>query len=1587
MSYKGEFVHLHNHTEYSLLDGSGRISDVIGRAKELGMSSIAITDHGVMYGCVEFYKAAAEQGIKPIIGCEVYVASKSMLDRQGSGERDAYHLVLLVKNETGYENLMSIVSKASIEGFYYKPRTDHEFLKNHSEGLIALSACLGGEVQSAILDGNRKKAEELALFYKELFKDGFYLELQEHGIEEQREVNRQLIDMSQKLNIPLVATNDCHYVKKEDARAHDILLCIQTGKTINEEKRMRFPTEEFYIKSPEEMYELFKEVPEALSNTAKIAEECNFNYEFHKSKLPKFPLEEGVDAFTYMKELCYSGLRERYDNITQELTDRLEYELGVIKQMGYVDYFLIVWDFIRFARENGIMTGPGRGCFLPNTKILMADGTTKNIQDISAGDTVISAFGNALKVNELFEYDCDEEITCIEACNEKLFLTEDHKVLAVKTKPCQKKDSDTSKLATVCRSTCSVFQKKYCKYPAFIDYNTDWISAKDLSPNDMVLYPRNKSRNEDISFDLLEFASNTEALRYDDDFIWYEIGSNALATTKIKRHIPFDDNLAKIMGYYISEGWAEINEKSRKYRFGFGFNREETDYINEVKALLKECFNIEASIAEHKTRYSTSVTASSKVVAKFLIDLCGKGANNKHIPYDIIEKGMDEYVKTLVSTMFRGDGSYSDIVPDKPNFRIKYTTTSRELVDQLRMLLARHGYWASIKIRRFKSSCNWHEEYGVCISGKQLLHWNDDFSGYTIPVREQKFYRNDGFYLDDSYIYIKIKKVSKEKYKGKVYDLSVPPDVSYVAGSMAVHNSGAGSIVAYTLGITKIDPIKYNLIFERFLNPERVSMPDIDSDFCYERRGEVIDYVVQKYGVDNVSQIVTFGTMAAKACIRDVGRAMNYSYAEVDKIAKMIPFAPNMTINKAIELNPELKGVYEEDERVKALIDVAKALEGLPRHTSTHAAGVVIASQPLVNYVPLQKNEDNIVTQFTMGTLEELGLLKMDFLGLRTLTVIRDAVRMVKENKKTDIDIDHIDYDDKDVYRMIGEGKTVGVFQLESAGMTSFMKELKPDNLEDIIAGISLYRPGPMAEIPRYIQNKKNPELIKYDPPELEHILDVTYGCMVYQEQVMQIVRDLAGYSMGRSDLVRRAMSKKKHKVMEEERKNFVYGIVDENNNVVVPGCIKNGISEESANRIFDSMMDFASYAFNKSHAAAYAVVGFQTAYLMHYYPTEYIAAMLNSNMGNSEKIAFYIRFANSLGIKVLPPDINESFTKFTVKENTIRFGLAAVKNAGFNVLESIIASREEKGKFIDLTDFCSKVDASCINKRVVESLIKAGAFDCFNVYRSKMLAVYEKLLDGINNDRKKNIEGQINLFSGLNSSSHSMEVQYPEIKEFDKKYLLAMEKEMTGLYLSGHPLEEYEETLNRQTNTKISDIVSDGSLEDELVNDNYKAKDGDKVIIGGIITDINRKITKNNDMMAFILVEDLFGTIEVLVFPKTFEKCKGFINMDAPVIVSGRVSIREEEQPKIICDTIEPMVKINSEKIYIQLEEAKLINEVMTEIKPMLLMHKGNTPVYIFAKKERSAFRLARELWISNEEETLLLLKQKFGEINVKVV
>jgi DNA polymerase-3 subunit alpha len=1144
------FVHLHVHSEYSLLDGSCRIKDLIAKTKELNMKAIAITDHGVMYGVIDFYKEAVAQGIKPIIGCEIYVAPRSMQDKEYGIDNENYHLVLLAKDMVGYKNLMKIVTVASIEGFYYKPRVDREFLKEHSEGLIALTACLAGEVPSYILRGEYEKAKEAALFYDSVFGRGnFYLELQDHGILEQQKVNKELIRLSKETGIPLVATNDVHYLEKKDAKAHEVLLCIQTGKTIDDEDRMSFPTDEFYLKSPQEMENLFSCCKEAIENTEKIADMCNVEFEFNKTKLPKYDLPEGVDSYEYLRKLCYEGLYKRYKNPSKEVIERLDYELSVIKQMGYVDYFLIVWDFIKFAKDNGIMTGPGRG-------------------------------------------------------------------------------------------------------------------------------------------------------------------------------------------------------------------------------------------------------------------------------------------------------------------------------------------------------------------------------------------------------------------------------------------SAAGSLVAYTLGITNIDPIKYNLLFERFLNPERVSMPDIDSDFCYERRQEVIDYVVEKYGKDNVAQIITFGTMAARAVIRDVGRALNYPYAEVDVIAKMIPFELGMTIDKALSLNPELKARYENEEKVKQLIDISRSLEGLPRHASTHAAGVVISKEPLVNYVPLQKNEDSIVTQFPMTTLEELGLLKMDFLGLRTLTVIRDTIEMVKKNKGVTIDFDSMEYDDSKVYELISKGETEGVFQLESPGMKQFMTELKPKNLEDIIAGISLYRPGPMDQIPRYLANRNHPESIVYDHPLLKPILDVTYGCMVYQEQVMQIVRDVAGYSLGRSDLVRRAMAKKKMDVMEQERKNFIYGIVDEEGNVIVPGALRNGLDEATANKLFDEMLDFANYAFNKSHAAAYAVIAYQTAYLKRYYPGEFMAALLNSFVDNLDKIAFYVQVCKKMGIKVLPPDINESDSYFTVVEDKIRFGLSAVKNVGLNMTMEIVSERERNGKFKSVIDFFERMQDSQLNKKAVESLIKAGAFSSFGVRRSQLLSVYDKLMENIKRNRNNNLNGQISLFGEV-EQSHGVEFEFPDLEEFSKSRLLSMEKETLGLYISGHPLEEYVDDIPKITNATTLDFKVS---EEEMFQP--KLQDNQEVVIAGVIATKKIKFTKSNNMMAFVTIEDLYGTVEVIVFPTVYEKYSSIIKEDSPVVIRGKVSLKEEEEPKILCDEIKPLSQAIVKKLYLNLQDSTKIEIV----KQILRKNPGNMPV-VLKLNSKKLLVANRDLWVDGSKELIKQLYAVLGEENVKVI
>ena len=1147
------FTHLHVHTEYSLLDGSNKINEYVSRVKELGMKSAAITDHGVMFGCIDFYKAAKAAGIKPILGCEVYVAPGSRFDKEKGKEEDRYyHLVLLAETQEGYQNLIKIVSYGFVDGFYYKPRVDMELLEQYHEGIIALSACLAGEVARNLARGFYEEGKEAALRYEKIFgKGNFFLELQDHGIPEQRQVNHELIRMSRETGIELVATNDVHYTYSSDAEAHDILLCVQTGKSLKDENRMRYEGGQYYVKSEEEMRRLFPYAPEAIENTGKIAERCNVEIEFGVTKLPKFDVPDGYTAWEYLNKLCFEGLDKRYTDNKEELKKRLNYELGVIKDMGYVDYFLIVWDFIRYAREHGIMVGPGRG-------------------------------------------------------------------------------------------------------------------------------------------------------------------------------------------------------------------------------------------------------------------------------------------------------------------------------------------------------------------------------------------------------------------------------------------SAAGSLVSYTLGITKLDPIKYDLLFERFLNPERVSMPDIDVDFCFERRQEVIDYVVEKYGKDQVVQIVTFGTMAARGVIKDVGRVMDVPYVQCDTIAKMIPQELNITIDKAMKANPELKKIYETDETVRKLIDMSRRLEGLPRHTSMHAAGVVISQKPVMEYVPLSRGSDgSLVTQFTMTTLEELGLLKMDFLGLRTLTVIQNAEKLVRRDKGIELDMDKIDYEDKKVYGMLGVGKTEGVFQLESTGMKNFMKELKPGNLEDIIAGLSLYRPGPMDFIPQYIKGKNNPDEIHYDCPELEPILKATYGCIVYQEQVMQIVRSLGGYTLGRSDLVRRAMSKKKASVMEKERQNFVYGNEEEG----VPGCIHRGISEKTANKIYDDMIDFAKYAFNKSHAAAYAVVSYQTAFLKYYYPVEYMAALMTSVIHNPSKVAEYILSSRKMQIEILPPDINFGESEFSADHGAIRYGLSAIKSLGAPMIRAIVEERNENGKYQSLRDFIERMSGRELNKRAIENLIKAGALDQVAGNRRQKLMVYAEIVDAVNQEKKNAMTGQMSLFDLISDEEkEAYEIQMPKVEEYSKEELLSFEKEVLGVYISGHPLEEYEERWRKNITARTVDFQIDEEL------GTSKAGDGEIAVIGGIITNKTVKYTRNNKVMAFLTIEDLVGTVEVVVFPNDYEKNVQKMEEDSKVFIRGKVQGDADKASKLICEKIYSFDDVPKE-LWVQFETKEDYLTEENEFLKLLSGSRGTDRVIIYVRTPKSIKYLGIEKSVKINETLLGKLYEKYGMDNVKVV
>ncbi len=1148
------FVHLHVHTEYSLLDGSNKIQEYVSRVRELGMTAAAITDHGAMYGVIEFYKAATAAGIRPILGCEVYVAPNSRFDREHvSGEDRYYHLVLLAETNEGYGNLIKIVSKGFLDGYYYRPRVDMEVLRRYHKGIIATSACVAGEVSRELLRGDYEKAKAAALKYEECFGTGnFFLELQDHGLPQQKTVNPQLLRLSEETGIELIVTNDVHYTNAEDAEAHDILLCIQTGKKLQDEDRMRYEGGQYFVKSEEEMQALFPYAKQALENTQKIADRCHVEIEFGKTKLPKYDVPDGYTAWEYLNRLCFDGLAQRYPKQqAQELKSRLEYELDVIKTMGYVDYFLIVWDYIHFAKEHGISVGPGRG-------------------------------------------------------------------------------------------------------------------------------------------------------------------------------------------------------------------------------------------------------------------------------------------------------------------------------------------------------------------------------------------------------------------------------------------SAAGSLVAYTTGITNIDPIKYSLIFERFLNPERVSMPDIDVDFCYERRQEVIDYVVKKYGKECVTQIVTFGTLAARGVIRDVGRVMDMPYSFVDSISKNVPSELNITIQKALDMNPDLRKIYEEDEGVKKLIDMSKRLEGLPRHTSTHAAGVVISQKPMDEYVPLSRGVDGMVTtQFTMTTLEELGLLKMDFLGLRTLTVIDSAVRLAEKDTGKKIDIDHIDYNDQKVLDSLGTGRTDGVFQLESSGMKNFVKELKPHSLEDIIAGIALYRPGPMDFIPAYVRGKNMHGQIQYDCPQLEPILAPTYGCIVYQEQVMQIVRDLAGYTWGRSDIVRRAMSKKKGRVMEEERKNFVYG----NEEQGVKGCIANGISEKAANRIFDEMIDFAKYAFNKSHAAAYAVISYQTAYLKYYYPVEFMAAIMTSVMNNINKVSEYIQTSRNMGMEILPPDINEGEGGFSVSGKNIRYGMSAIKSVGHPVIEALMEEREKNGPFKNLEDFITRLSDREMNKRAVENLIKAGAMDTLAGNRRQKMMVYQQIMESISHEKKTSMSGQISLFDLVpEEDKKDYEIRMPDAAEFDKETLLAFEKEVLGVYISGHPLEEYEDKWKKNITAKTTDFL----LDDETGT--AKVQDSQKVTVGGMLVHRTIKYTKNNKTMAFLTLEDLVGTLEIIVFPRDYEKYRSYFEDEARIFAEGRVTIEEEKNGKLILERVYSFDETPKE-LWLQFPDMASYQSQEPRVLEELRAFDGQDDVVVYIADRRVMKRLGPQWRVAAAGPLVQSLRDVFGQNNVKVV
>ncbi len=1522
------FVHLHVHTQYSMLDGAIRLADLIDKTQAYGMNAVAVTDHGAMYGALEFYTKANKAGIKPLVGCEFYISETDHLIHNKSAGHN-FHIVLLAMNETGYRNLMKLASIAQTKGFYYKPRIDRKLLFAHQEGLIALTACLHGEIPWTITHHGLDKAKVKALELQQVFGDRLYFEIQENGIPEQRTVNDGLMELGKDLGIKLVATNDCHYLNREEAYAHEVLLCIQTSKTINDANRFKFSTDELYFKPPEVMAKQFSYYPEALANTLEVADRCNLELEFKDHHFPIFPVPEGESLESLFEQACRDGLEQRLDHLRslqevssdleQQYRERLDMEIGVIQEMGFSGYFLIVADFINWAKSQKIPVGPGRGCVVPDTKVLLADGREVKIQDIEVYDRIITHLGNVLPVQKKMAYDCDEEIVLLDAANETLSLTQDHRVWAVRSQTCTVDSAKTR--SVVCKPTCT----RYCSTKPFHQYRPEWIEAGQLKKNDFLIFPRTVSRNKEIVFDLLNFVEQQPHLISDQNSLSYVIGTNRLPTQKIPRHVAFDENFAKLLGYYIAEGWSRLGE--RRCTVGFGFHQQETAYAEEVQQLLDAVFGLESRIIPHKTRNSQQVIAYSKIAGEFLAALCGEGANHKHIPLQLISHGKDELLKTLIAYLFRGDGHNGAC---NATISIKYSTTSPVLASQLRLLLARFGYWTTL-LRRKKEKENWAVEISVKLAGRQLLQWNEDFPAFPLEQGQQKFYRNDSFYADSRYIYLKIKKISRSPYQGKVYDISVPLDTSYVANSMAIHNSGAGSLAAFCMSITDIDPIPYGLLFERFLNVERVSMPDFDVDFCKERRDEVIDYVRQRYGGDeHVAQIVAYGSMKARAVLRDVGRVLEVPLPVVDKIAKLVPDELKITLKKAIKKEPRLRDAMKQDPAVQKLLTVAQVLEGLSRHKSTHAAGVVVSPKAMVEYLPVcVGSKKEILTQFDMKYTEMTGLIKFDFLGLKTLTVIDRALRLIKQDIGAWIDLSKIPMDDQRTYNLLCAGNSLGVFQLESDGMRELLIKMAPEQFTDLIALVALYRPGPLDSgmVDQFVETKHGRRPPEYPLPQIKPVLEETYGVIVYQEQVMKISNILASYSLGDADILRRAMGKKIPEVMEEERGKFM------------AGAKGNNIPEEKAAYVFDLMAKFAGYGFNKSHSAAYALVAYHTAYLKAHYPAQFLAALLSCDIDNTDKVVKYISECKQMSIPVLPPDINESYQDFTVINDRVRFGLGAVKNVGGSALELVIKEREKNGAYTGLADFCGRIDSSKVNRKVLENLIKAGAFDFVQAKRSQLVEVLDQALEQAKAVQRDRLSGQMSLFAlagmGAGGDDQSTaEITFPSMEEWPDLQKLSYEKETIGFFLTGHPLDGVIETIR---------MVADAEIE---ALDSWR--EGQAVRVGGLIQQYKEHITKKGDRMAFTVLEDMTSRVEVIVFSDAFANCSHFLGKDEPLIVLGTIQ-QGERGAKIIAEDIYPLdqaIEQFTEQATVLLHADRIGRNKLIELKELIYQFHGATPI-----------------------------------------